>query len=94
MHQQIGYMLAPLSCQSRLTLVPLVTLFALALALIGGWLSYGPWRSFRTLEEGKLEASERTQYFIATLSLLFTALFLFAILLQGAGELFFNGCQR
>jgi hypothetical protein len=87
-------MLVPVSCQKQLLIVPLVTLLALAFTAVGGWLCYRPWRAYGTLDERKVEASGRTEHFIATLSVLSTALFLFAILLQGAGELFLHPCQR
>ena len=92
-HQQVGYMLVPVSCQKQVLIVPFLTLLALALASIGGWLSYRPWRSYGRLDQIKVDASGRTERFIATLSLLFTALSLFAILLQGAGEFFLSACQ-
>ena len=87
-------MLVPVSCQKHLLIVPFVTLTALAIASVGGWLSYRPWRAYGTMDERNVEASGRTEHFIATLSLLSTAVFLFAILLQGTGELFLHACQR
>jgi hypothetical protein len=94
LHQQLGYMLVPMSCHTRVMIVPLVTLLTVALALGGGWLSWLPARSRETGAPSAQEGGVHLLRFLANLSLLFTALFLFAILLQGAAMFFLNGCQR
>jgi hypothetical protein len=94
LHQQLGYMLVPVSCHARIMIVPLVTLIAAALALAGGWLSWRPARWRETAAPSASEGGAHLLRFLANLSLLFTALFLFAILLQGTATLFLNGCQR
>jgi hypothetical protein len=92
LHQQIGYMLVPVSCHSRTLLVPIVTVLAVALALAGGYFSWMPWRAAEDAET--TSNAMRTHRFLAQLSALFAVLFAFAILLQGAATLFLNGCQR
>jgi hypothetical protein len=92
LHQQIGYMLVPVSCQARTMLVPIVTLLAVVLALAGSYLSWMPWRA---AEAGESAADAiRARRFLAILSAWSAALFAFAILLQGAATLILNGCQR
>lgn len=89
-HQQLGYMLVPVSCRSGVMLVPLVTLGAAVLLGLGAWVS---WRA-RT-PPGETEAPRaRTQRFTAHLALLVSAVFAFAILLQASSTMLLNGCQR
>ena len=92
-HQQGNYMLVPVSCHERMMFLPMVTLATAAIALIGGSFSYGAWR--RLGPPGGEENPERNNHrFLVGLSLLMTALFVFAILMQGAATLILSGCQR
>jgi hypothetical protein len=91
-HQQIGYMLVPVSCQSRVMWVPILTLLAIAVTLAGGYVSWMPWR--RSDEVEAASDAMRAHRFLAVLSALFALLFALAILLQGAATLFMSGCQR
>ena len=89
-HQQIGYMLVPVSCQTRMLLLPVLALSCMLLVLAAGWLS---WRSLQRLQATP-EPSPSTTIFIARLSVLFAGLFAFAIAMQGAAMLFLDPCQR
>ena len=92
LHQQIGYMLVPVSCANRVMLVPILTLLAVSVALAGGFVSWVPWRNAE--ESQNASDNMRAHRFLAQLSGLFAVLFALAILLQGAATLFMGGCQR
>jgi hypothetical protein len=87
-HQQAGYVLAALSCEHRMILLPLLTAASAIVVLSGGYLSWFVWRSFPA------QAQDETRHFLAGLSLLCAVLFAFAILLQGAATLFLEVCER
>jgi hypothetical protein len=89
-HQQVSYMLVPVSCETRIMLVPVVTLLSVLVAIAGGYLSWMPWHRAEQRKDG----GDAIQRFLAQLSAAFAVLFAFAILLQGAATLFLNGCQR
>jgi hypothetical protein len=91
LHQQTSYMLVPVSCGQRAMILLLVTAGAAILALLGGYTAYTGWRA---LPEKAEDRHLRVRRFLAGLSLLFTAIFLFAILLQAAAMLILNSCQR
>jgi hypothetical protein len=91
LHQQTSYMLVPVSCAERAMILPPVTVGAVILALLGGYIAYTGWRA---LPEKAEDRHLRVGRFLAGLSLLFTAMFLFAILLQAAAMLILNSCQR
>jgi hypothetical protein len=90
LHQQASYIIAPAFCRHSLIVIPILTLTAVIVMLIGGLIS---WRSFNARPVGE-PAFAPTRRFVAGLSLLFTALFLLAILMQGAAAFFLNGCLR
>lgn len=83
-------MLVTVSCQHRMTFLPLLTIASAIFVLAGGYLSWPLWCSFAgQVRSGPAE----TRHFFAGLSLLSTGLFVFAILLQGAATLFLE-CER
>jgi hypothetical protein len=90
LHQQVGYIVAPAFCKNSQIVIPVLTLAAVIVMLVGGFIS---WRSFHARPFGESEFAP-TRRFVAALSLLFTALFLFAILMQGVAAFFLNGCER
>jgi hypothetical protein len=92
-HQQGNYMLVPVSCHTGTMFLPAVTLASVAIALIGGWLSLTAWRGFGRANALDNAATEN-RHFLAGLSMLMSALFLFAILMQGAATLVLGSCQR
>jgi hypothetical protein len=91
LHQQTSYMLVSVSCEQRAMILPVVTAGGIIITLLGGYISYDLWRILPAAPE---ERHIRTRKFVAGLSLLFTAVFLFAILLQGAAMFILNSCQR
>jgi hypothetical protein len=93
LHQQTAYMLVPFSCQGSAMRLPVLTAVAVGIALGGGLTSYGAWRAMPNAA-GDGNEPLRVRRFMVGLSLLFTAMFLFAILLQGAAMFILNSCQR
>ena len=84
---QVGYMFVPVSCDTRTQLVHPVTIVAILVVAAGVWLS---WIGFQQARAGH----HTTRTFISAASLGAAALFLLAILLQGASAFVFTGCER
>jgi hypothetical protein len=74
-------------------MLPVLTAVAAGIALSGGFISYSAWRAMPK-ESEDWDEHLRVRGFLVGISLLFTAMFLFAILLQGAAMFILNSCQR
>jgi len=93
-HQQTTYVLVPVSCTARMLVIPFVTIVALAIIIGGAWLSAAGRQKPSTDTEAIPDPRLRTAAFLSTISLLASAVFFMAVLLQGAASLILGSCQR
>lgn len=90
LHQQVGYILASWACHEAAGAIWLSGAVAVILLLGGAVLSGQGWRA--ACADRAPEEPARPRRFIATVALMASALFLFAMLLQIAAAFFLPGC--
>ena len=88
LHQQAGIIIASWSCEKSAQDIWISAAFAAVLLLAGAGLSTAALRGARSLPQD----AGRPRKFLAAISLMACALFLFALALQVAASLFLPGC--
>ncbi len=91
---QFNYAAVPWVCAHQ---VPLIPLFALAMAICSFCAGFLSWRGYVTATPTPLPDSTgagRPHSFVALMGMAIAALFTVVILLQGAAGLVFHGCER
>jgi hypothetical protein len=91
---QLSYSLVSISCDSAVSLTPLIATICLTVAIVGGALSLP---SSSALEGPTVKVGggdPRPRRFFAVISALAALIFSLAILLQGVASLIVSGCQR
>ncbi|MEZ0171302.1 hypothetical protein [Microvirga sp. TS319] len=91
---QLNYALVPWICAHQVRLVPVVSVAAALVSLVGGLLS---WRAFRLspiTPPSDSTGAGRPHRFTALAGMAIAALFTAVIVLQGVAGLMFHGCER
>jgi len=93
-HQQADYVLVPASCKAQILVIPFVTLLALALIAAGAWISGSRPESGTSDSTAIPDTRRRTSSFLSNVSVLASAVFFMAVLLQGVAALILGSCER
>jgi hypothetical protein len=93
-HQESVYVLVPVSCSTQMLVIPFVTLAAAIAIGAGAWFSMTSRQKLTADAETIPDARARTNHFLAQISLLASAVFLMAVVLQGVGALILGPCER
>jgi hypothetical protein len=93
-HQETVYVLVPVSCNAQMLVIPFVTLAAVIAIAAGAWFSVASRQKLTTDAETIPNPRARTNHFLAQISLLASAVFLMAVVLQGVGGLILGPCER
>jgi hypothetical protein len=90
----IGYILVPYSCNTRMMLSAVASAAGLLVAVVGGLVSWRADRILQAVNAAPAMPGRQARIFMARFSVLSTAVFAFAMLLQLAASFVFNGCER
>ena len=91
---QVNYAAVPWVCAHQVPLIPIFALAMAAISLLGGFLS---WRAYANATPTPLPDSTgagRPHRFLALMGIAIALLFTIVILLHGAAGIVFHGCER
>ena len=91
---QFNYAAVPWVCAHQVPLIPLFALAMAAISLVGGFLSWRGYASAAPTPVPDSTGAGRPHRFVALMGIAIALLFTIVILLHGAAGLVFHGCER
>ena len=91
---QFNYAVVPWVCAHQVPLIPLFALAMAAISLVGGFLSWRGYASAAPTPVPDSTGAGRPHRFVALMGIAIALLFTIVILLHGAAGLVFHGCER
>ena len=91
---QFNYAAVPWVCAHQVPLIPLFALAMAAISLVGGFLSWRGYASAAPTPVPDSTGAGRPHRFVALMGIAIALLFTIVILLHGVAGLVFHGCER
>ena len=91
---QFNYAAVPWVCAHQVPLIPIFALAMAGLSLLGGFLSWRGYATAAVTPQPDSTGAGRPHRFVALMGIAIAALFTAIILLHGAAGLVFHGCER